>query len=47
MIVAECPECSSKYVLPNLAFPTENSLSKYPLRQYKTLFDGITIHVYN
>lgn len=48
MIVAECPECGSKYVLPNLAFPTENSLSKYPLRQYKTLFDGMTtIHVFN
>jgi hypothetical protein len=47
MIIAECPECSSKYVLPNLAFPTEESLSKHPLKQYQTHFDGVSVYVYN
>jgi hypothetical protein len=46
-LIAECPECGSQYVLPNIGFPTETSPSKYQLRQYKTSFDGLIVHVYN
>lgn len=45
--IAKCPECSSEYVLPSLAFPTEKGPSGIPLKQYNTNFDGVTISVYN
>ncbi|UCG27965.1 MAG: hypothetical protein JSV24_01005 [Bacteroidales bacterium] len=46
-ITAVCPECSSRYVFPNLGFPTEEGPSKNPLRRYNTHFDGTSVHVYN
>lgn len=46
-IIAVCPECGSKYVLPNIGFPTEESPSKYQLHQYQTHFDGLYVHVFN
>lgn len=46
-IIAECPECGSRYILPNIGFPTEESPSKYQLQQYKTHFDGLIVHVFN
>lgn len=45
--IAKCLECSSEYVLPSLAFPTEKGPSRVPLKQYNTNFDGVTISVYN
>ncbi len=46
-ITPECPECHSKYVLPNYGYPTSDSPSRYPLKLYRTSFDGQTVHVYN
>jgi hypothetical protein len=46
-IIAVCPECGSKYVLPNIGFPTKESPSKYQLHQYKTSFNDLIVHVYN
>ena len=45
--IAVCSECGSRYVLPNIGFPTEDSPSKYQLHQYKTNFDGLVLHVFN
>lgn len=41
-----CPECNSKYVLPSFGSPTEGP-SRYPLKIYKTSFDGSGVRVYN
>ncbi len=46
-ITPECPECHSKYVLPNYGYPTSDSPSRYPLKLYRTDFDGQSVHVYN
>ena len=46
-ITPECPECHSKYVLPNYGYPTSDSPSRYPLKLYRTSFDGQMVHVYN
>jgi hypothetical protein len=46
-IVAQCPECGSTYVLPNIGFPTEDGPSKWQLHQYTTSFDGLIVHVFN
>ncbi|HHJ10748.1 MAG TPA: hypothetical protein ENK25_07630 [Bacteroidetes bacterium] len=45
--IAECPHCHSEYVLPGYGYPTDNSPARYPLKQYKTSFDGRFVHVYN
>ena len=47
MIYAVCPECKSKYALPNFGSPLSGSVSKYPLKNYKTSFDGLNVHVWN
>lgn len=41
-----CPECNSRYVLPSFGAPSEGP-SKYPLKIYKTSFDGRFVRVYN
>jgi nitrite reductase/ring-hydroxylating ferredoxin subunit len=46
-IYAVCPECSSKYALPNYGTPLSGYVSKYPLKNYRTSFDGLNVHVWN
>lgn len=46
-IYAECPECGSKYGLPNFGTPLSGSVGRYPLKNYKTSFDGFRIRVWN
>ena len=46
-IYAECPECKSKYALPNFGTPLSGSVGRYPLKNYKTSFDGLRIRVWN
>lgn len=41
-----CPECGTKYILPSFGTPTEGP-SRYPLKIYKTSFDGTYVRVYN
>ncbi len=45
-ITAECPHCHTEYVLPSLGYPDKGP-GHYPLKQYKTSFDGVNVHVYN
>ncbi len=47
MIYAVCPECKSKYALPNFGTPLSGSVSRYPLKNYKTSFDGVNVRVWN
>jgi nitrite reductase/ring-hydroxylating ferredoxin subunit len=47
MIYAVCPECGSKYALPNFGTPLDGYVSQYPLKNYKISFDGINLHVWN
>jgi len=46
-LTAECPHCHSEYILPGYGYPTDKGPAKYPLKQYKTEFDGLYVHVYN
>ncbi len=46
-IYAECPECKTKYALPNFGTPVSGSVGRYPLKNYKTSFDGLRIRVWN
>ncbi|MDD2203781.1 MAG: hypothetical protein PHU62_01860 [Bacteroidales bacterium] len=47
-VIVECPVCGTKYLLINYGWPIENSgPSVYPLRQYKTFFDGRYVTVSN
>ncbi len=46
-VTAECPACHSEYVLPSYGYPTDKGPARYPLKQYKTSFDGRFVHVYN
>jgi nitrite reductase/ring-hydroxylating ferredoxin subunit len=46
-IFAICPDCGTQYALPNGGTPTKNSIGKYPLKNYKTSFNGQYIHVWN
>ena len=43
----KCPKCGSEYVLPSFGSPTKDGPSKYPLKNYRTNFDGQYVHVYN
>ncbi len=43
----ECPHCHSVYILPSYGYPTDKGPARYPLKQYRTSFDGQIIHVYN
>ena len=42
----KCPDCGSEYVLPSFGTPSLGP-SKYPLKNYRTSFDGRFVHVYN
>ena len=45
-VYAECPLCKSTWALPSFGAPASGP-SKYPLKIYRTSFDGRFIHVYN
>jgi hypothetical protein len=45
-IYAICPECSTKYALPSYGTPA-SGISQYPLKNYKTAFNGLIVHVWN
>ncbi|MGQ9620215.1 MAG: Rieske (2Fe-2S) protein [Bacteroidales bacterium] len=45
-IYAVCPRCSTTYALPAGGVPASGP-ARYPLKNYKTSFNGIIIHVWN
>jgi len=45
-IYAECPLCASTYALPSFGTPSSGP-SRYPLKMYRTRFDGQFVHVTN
>lgn len=45
-LYAVCPECKTKYGLPVNGTPAEG-ISRYPLKNYKTSFDGRRVRVWN
>ena len=46
-IYGECPECNTIYALPNFGTPLSGSVGRYPLKNYRTSFDGLSIRVWN
>ena len=46
---AKCPECGSIFMFPALGFPPSGSPSKYPLKEYKTIFSSVSgaLRVFN
>jgi hypothetical protein len=46
IIYAECPKCKTRYALPANGTPS-SGIGRYPLKNYKTSFDGRYIHVWN
>jgi nitrite reductase/ring-hydroxylating ferredoxin subunit len=45
-ILAICPECGTKYALTSNGTPY-SGVGQYPLKNYRTYFNGLYIHVYN
>jgi len=45
-LYAVCPECKTKYGLPVNGTPAEG-IGRYPLKNYKTSFDGRRVRVWN
>jgi nitrite reductase/ring-hydroxylating ferredoxin subunit len=45
-IYAICPQCSTRYALPSYGTPA-SGVGKYPLKNYKTSFNGLVVHVWN
>ena len=45
-LYAVCPECKTKYGLPVNGTPSEG-IGRYPLKNYKTSFDGRWLRVWN
>jgi nitrite reductase/ring-hydroxylating ferredoxin subunit len=45
-VYAECPECKSTWALPSFGAPSAGP-SRYPLKEYRTSFDGRFVHVFN
>jgi hypothetical protein len=45
-IEAICPDCSTHYALSSFGTPTSGP-GRYPLKNYKTLFDGRYLKVWN
>jgi hypothetical protein len=45
-IYAVCPECGTKYGLPSFGTPA-SGIGRYPLKNYKTAFNGLIVHVWN
>lgn len=47
IIYAECPQCKTRYALTNSGTPVSDSIGRYPLKNYKTSFDGLYLRVWN
>ena len=47
IIYAECPQCKTRYALTNLGTPVTDSIGRYPLKNYRTSFDGLYVRVWN
>jgi hypothetical protein len=45
-IYAVCPECGTQYALPSGGTPS-SGVGRYPLKNYRTYFDGQYIHVWH
>ncbi len=45
-LYAVCPECKTKYGLPVNGTPVEG-IGRYPLKNYKTSYDGRRVRVWN
>ena len=45
-IFAVCPECRTTYALPSFGTPY-SGVGRYPLKNYKTSFDGQTVRVWH
>ena len=45
-ILAVCPKCGTSYALTSNGTPTSGP-GQYPLKNYKTSFDGRFVHVWN
>ena len=43
---AVCPECKTVYELFSFGTPS-SGIGKYPLKNYRTSFDGLNVHVWN
>lgn len=46
-LFAVCPSCQSSYILPAYGAPTDDSESAYPLKNYRTSFNGLYLRVYH
>jgi nitrite reductase/ring-hydroxylating ferredoxin subunit len=46
MIYAVCPECGTEYALTANGSPA-SGVGRYPLKNYRTAFNGLYVHVYN
>jgi len=46
VLFAECPDCKTRYALPNNGTPS-SGVGRYPLKNYKTAFTGLIVHVWN
>ena len=45
--IATCPRCSTSYSLAALGTPTSGSISRYPLKNYKTSYAGRYLKIWN
>jgi nitrite reductase/ring-hydroxylating ferredoxin subunit len=45
-IYAVCPQCNTTYGLPVNGTPA-SGIGQYPLKNYKTAFNGLIVHVWN
>lgn len=45
-IYAVCPECGTTYALPSFGTPA-SGIGRYPLKNYKTSFNGQIVHVWH
>ncbi|MFN8239149.1 MAG: hypothetical protein U0X39_00110 [Bacteroidales bacterium] len=45
-IFAVCPDCGTTYALPSGGTPY-SGIGRYPLKNYRTSFDGQFVHVWN
>ncbi len=43
----KCPVCNSEFLFTNGAYPTNESVAKYPLKSYRTSVSGNILRVYN
>lgn len=47
LIFAECPVCKTRYGLTSFGNPTSDTLGRYPLKNYKTSYNGAYVTVWN